>query len=242
MARGRRIILDSSDDELPDIRQIGSFQTKSSRDARPPPKQPEESANKGIVRRRKLGPISDGVLLRPAMGRGSSGTLFDDGDDNTLRERSTKPRRIELRTRRTKPSVRSFEVRESSEADSVQEETIIEDFSGVDESDFEASKSRDSEGDDSTDGLFLERSPPRLFKKIGSEPKARKVPRAKKRTPSPSAQLLAEAIEAHERDDTQESSSSKGIKSKSKAFLYRTEGSRGMMQTGPNGTFSDLRL
>lgn len=240
-ARGRRIIDDSSDDEFPDIRQIGSFQTKDSKDVQPPPvRQAEEPASKGVVRRRKLGPISDSAVFRPAMARETSGTIFDD-DDDAGRSKSTKPRRIELRIRQTKPVAKSFEIGDLSEADSVQEETIIEDFSCDDESDFEASQGSESEGDDPTAGLFLERSPPRSTIRPRGESRATKVFGARQRSPSPSAQLLAEAGKAFERGDAQESRSSKGAKSNGKPASRNAEGSRSITPTEPAGPFIKLK-
>ncbi|KUI72281.1 hypothetical protein VM1G_07985 [Cytospora mali] len=231
-ARTRRIINDSSDDEFPDIRQIGSFRTKGPKDARPPPaKQAEEPTSKGIVRIRKLGSISDNVLLRPATERSFSGTIFDDDDNETRRARSTKPQRIELRTRKSKPVVKNLEIEDFSESDSVQEETIIEDFLDDEESDFEASQSSNSEGEKSTSGLSLERSPPRSFSGSGGDSKTRKISSERERSPSPSAQLLAEAFEARGRHETQISSSREGSNSRRKTAPERYEEERSRMPT-----------
>ncbi|ROW00067.1 hypothetical protein VSDG_03511 [Cytospora chrysosperma] len=239
-ARGRRIIDDSSDDEFPDIRQIGSFQTKGSKEVPSPPARPAgESASKGMVRRRKLGPISDNAVLRPAMARETSGTIFD--DDDAGREKPTKPRRIQLRARKTTPVARSLEIGDSSEADSAQEETIIEDFSCDDESDFEASQGSESEEDNPAAGLFSERYPPRSSIRPRGGPKAMKVDGARKRSPSPSSQLLGEANEAFERSDTQESRSSRGAKSKGRTAPKNAEGSRSITPTDLAGPFTKFK-
>lgn len=241
-ARGRRIIDDSSDDEFPDIRQIGSFQTKGSKEVPPPPARPaEEPASKGMVRRRKLGPISDNAVLRPAMARETSGTIFDDDDDDAGREKPTKPRRIQLRARKTTPVAKSLEIGNLSEADLDQEETIIEDFSCDDESDFEASQDSESEEDDPVAGLFLDKSPPRSSIRPRGGPKAMKVDGARKRSPSPSSQLLEEANEAFERSDTQESRSSRGAKSKDRTASKYAEGSRSITPTDLAGPFTNLK-
>ncbi|ROW15774.1 hypothetical protein VPNG_02084 [Cytospora leucostoma] len=92
--RGRRIIVDSSDEEFPDIRQIGSSHTNRNKDARSSTKQPEESVTKSVVRRRKLGPISDNANFSPSLERSFSRTLFDD-DDAALEKSSRRPRRLE---------------------------------------------------------------------------------------------------------------------------------------------------
>lgn len=239
-ARGRRIIDDSSDDEFPDIRQIGSFQTKGSKEVPSPPARPAgESASKGMVRRRKLGPISDNAVLRPAMARETSGTIFD--DDDAGREKPAKPRRIQLRGRKTTPVARSLEIGDSSEADSAQEETIIEDFSCDDESDFEASQGSESEEDNPAAGLFSERYPPRSSIRPRGGPKAMKVDGARKRSPSPSSQLLEEANEAFERSDTQESRSSRGAKSKGRTAPKNAEGSRSITPTDLAGPFTKFK-
>lgn len=239
-ARNRRIIDDSSDDEFPDIRQIGSFQTKGSKDVPLPPARPAgESASKGMVRRRKLGPISDNAVLRPAMARGTSGTIFD--DDDAGREKPTKPRRIQLRARKTTPVAKSLEIGDLSEADSVQEETIIEDFSCDDESDFEASQGSESEEDDPAAGLFFNKSPPISSIRPRGGPKAMGVNGARKRSPSPSSQLLEEANEAFERSDTQESRSSRGAKSKGRAASKNAEGSRSITPTDLAGPFTNFK-
>ncbi|ROV90755.1 hypothetical protein VMCG_09417 [Cytospora schulzeri] len=251
-ARTRRIVDDSSDDEFPDIRQIGSFQTKSSssssRVARPPPpppppaRQAEESPSKGTVRRRRLGPISDNAVHRPSMARETSGTIFDD-DDDFGRRKLTKPRRTDFQPRRMMPIAKSLVIEDLSEADSVHEETIIEDFScDDDESDFIVpDQSSNSEREDPTAGLYTERSPSRSLKRLGGESRARKVSGANTRSPSPSSQLLAEASRARERGYMQESGSSRGIKSKSTSTSRNAEGSRSRTPTDLYGSFTKLK-
>lgn len=268
--RGRRIIADSSDEEFPDIRQIGSSHTNGNKDARSSTRQPEESVTKSVVRRRKLGPISDHAkfspsteisfartlfddddaslgkssrrprrlesILRPSTERSSPRTLFDD-DYAGLEKSSRRPRRLELKTRRPSP-VKSLEIETLSEADSVQEETTIEDFSADDGSDFEARSPR-SESDSSTGDLFLGRSPPRSVKRLEGGFEAKKASGAKARSPSPSAQLLAEASRAQERDDTQVYTTRRGPGSKSESTFRTTEGHKRAMHTG---LFSDLDM
>lgn len=234
MVRGRRIIDDSSDDEFPDLQDIGSFKVRSPNKVSigtPMTQKRQASSGDGTVRRRKLGVIADNPLLRP-FGDRSSSMSTPNKDEVPRKKKSVTPQRVELRTRKTKPVTTSVEVKDPalSEADSVQEETILEDFSEDEDagSDFEASHSEESDGYDSTADLFLSRSPSKS-KRVETEVKGRKVSgaREKNRSPSPSAQLLAEAIEAQERSNFRESSGGKNTKTRNKASFRRAgEGSR----------------
>lgn len=240
LVRGRRIIDDSSDEDFPDIRQIGSFQTKDSKNARPTPvKQAEDLTSKGVVRRRKLGPISDNAVLRPVMARGTSRTIFD--DDDTGQEKLTKPRRIELQARKAKPVGTRHEIQVSSDAESIQEETIIEDFSCDNESDFEASQNSDSEGDYPPAGLFLKQSPPKSSRRPRVGSSARREAHADRWSPSPSSQLLAEASEAQERGGAQESSSVRDIKSRYRPLSENAYGPRSTTPIDFAGPFTKLK-
>lgn len=216
--RGRRIIDDSSsdtdsNDEFPDLKDIAKIK---------PLKQTEQPTAKN-VRRRKLGAIADNPLLRP-FGVTALSTPVKK-DKASTKKKSTTPQRIELRTRKTKSIVTSLEVDDLSEAGSVQEETIIEDFSG---SDFDASQSSNEEhDDDATFGEARQRSPSKC-KGLSDESKTRKeTHRGAKRSPSPSAQLLAEAMEAEERQENRgsESSSSRGS-TENKNLKKKTDGAR----------------
>lgn len=239
LIRGRRIIDDSSDDEFPDIRQIGSFQTKDSRDARPPPTlQIDEPTSRSIVRRRKLGSVFDNAVVRPSMARGTSGTIFD--DDDTGQNKLTRPRRLDLQARKTEPADKKIEIELSSDAESVQEETIIEDFSFDNEFDSEDSQSSESEDEDPTSGLFVERSP-RPLKRPGGGFDEREYPSAKRQSPTPSLQLLAEAHEARERSGTRDPGSIGGSKSKSRPAFGNPNGLRSTAPTDLSGPFTKLK-
>lgn len=226
--RGRRIVEDScsdesnSEDELPDLRHISTYKLKAVNLA--PTKsigtpvihsQPAKSPVKSTVRRRKLGSIADNPLLRPLGDASFLTPATTTNGKTTAKEKATTPQRIELRTRKTQPT--SLEVDDFSEAGSIHEETILEDFSG---SDFEASQSSsEEEGDDDDDDDgdafifkdFVQPSP--------SKQKGRQLSRDRKSSPSPSAQLLAEATEAEQRNDTQRLEGSKGVKTFDKRQL-----------------------
>lgn len=206
MARGRRIVVDSDDDDdFPELQNLGRNRNQESRDLGGlSASHTEDATGKGTVRRRKLGALSDKTLLQPKMDRGSSRTIFDDDGDDFAR-----PRRTELRNTKPRPVVKSVEMDRCSDTDSMHEETIIEDFCDDDGSDFEASRISGSDESDFSDGEFLQRSPSRS-KRPGTEAKGRDRPAQSKRSPSPSAQLLSEAIEAQERNDLRQSGSDGG--------------------------------
>lgn len=231
MARGRRIVVDSSDDEFPELKDIVSFKAKASNKSASSPTTKTEPLcppNKSAVRRRKLGVIADNPLLRPLSDRGSSTSTPK--ETAPKKKSPTTPQRVELRTRKTKPIVNSIEVDDHSEAGSIQEETIIEDFSEDDDggSDFKGSGSSESEddGDDDHGSLFGEpsqRSPSKYKRTKGSqEPRPS---RGRRRSSSPSAQLLAEALEAEERSETHKSGSSCKTVAKNKASFTPADGS-----------------
>lgn len=245
--RGRRIIDDSSsdsnsdsnsDDDFPDLKDVVKApKLASARNTGLPVSQSEQPAAKS-VRRRKLGAIADNPLLRPLGGTTWSSSTPIEKNKAGARKKSITPQRIELRTRKTKSIVTSFEVDDSSEAGSIHEETIIEDFSG---SDFGASLSADEEeDDDSTFGEAPQRSPSKP-KGLGNVGKGKKTQRDRERSPSPSAQLLAEAMEAEERDDTQASESSRRS-TEAKAFKENAELSRCSPTSDPAEPLSRLRM
>lgn len=244
MARGRRIVVDSSDDEFPDLQDIVSFKAKASKNAGTSVAKPNQfDTNKNTVRRRKLGAIADNPLLRP-LGDGFFSTpARTNRDEIGPKRKSTTPQRIELRTRKTKPVVTSVEVNDVSETESVQEETVIEDFSEDDGgSDFEASESEAEEDDESTFGDFQQHSPSKS-KRTEQASEGRKAPRERKRSPSPSAQLLTEALEAEERDDARGSGSSRAEKyRRQKASSSKTEGPRMSQPDDLADPLSKLRM
>lgn len=222
MFRGRRVVDDSSDDEeIPDIKDLLVSKPKNleygNATGTPTAQIKTSTAKNGTVRRRKLGAmVLDNPLLRPIGGDMSSSSASvlagrDSEEDCDLPRRkksSTTPQRIALRTRKTKPVITSVELDdegEFSETGSVQEETILEDFSeggdDDDASDFEANQDEDSDDDDFT-AEFLSWSPSKFRRAVGRDSSEREVPASqeRKRSPSPGAQLLAEAIEAQERE------------------------------------------
>ncbi|KAJ0114380.1 hypothetical protein J7T55_010769 [Diaporthe amygdali] len=194
MARARRIVVDSSDDDFPELRDLGRNKAEERRSNGSSASQTESLPSKSTVRRRKLGAMNDNTLLRPKMDRGSSRTIFDDDGEEFVR-----PRRTELRNTKSRPVVKSVELDNYSDTDSMHEETIIEDFHDDDGSEFEASRVSGSDESDFTADEFLPRSPSKS-KRLGTEESERRGHGQAERSPSPSAQLLSEAIEAQERD------------------------------------------
>lgn len=218
MLRSRRIVDDSSDEEFPDIKDLLNTNLKkpaSSNCAITPQTQAKDSstAKNATVRRRKLGDVSVNNPLTRPLGSDrslSASTLFEKEDTESIprkKKLSTTPQRVELRTRKTKPIISSVELAQSdfSETGSFQEETILEGFSQGDDddaSDFEASQEADSDDDSFTAEFFLPRSPSKSRRVGGRDSSKREDAHGqrKKRSPSPGAQLLAEAIEAQERE------------------------------------------
>lgn len=131
------------------------------------------------------------------MDRESSRTIFDDED-------SVRPRRTELRITKPRPVVKSVELEYPSDTVSVHEETFIEDFCDDDGSDFEASRVSGSDEADSSDEEPLQK-PPSSTKRPETRGRGISKPGNSKRNHSPSAQLLAEAIEAQVRNDQRQS-------------------------------------
>lgn len=199
MARGRRIVVDSDDDDFPELQDLGRNRYKESTSFGLSARQTEDAATKGTVRRRKLGALSDNTLLRPKMDRGPSRTIFDDDGGDFAR-----PRRTELRTTKPRPVVESVEIDRCSDTDSIHEETIVEDFCDDDGSEFDASRISGSDESDFSDNESIRRSPSKS-KRPGSETKGRNKSEQAERSPSPGAQLLSEAIEARKRNDERQS-------------------------------------
>ena len=220
MARGRRIVVDSdSDSDFPELQDLSRDRKEQNRSLGLPASQTEDATSKSTVRTRKLGILSDTTLLRPKTDRGSSQTIFDDDGGDFIR-----PRRTELRTTKPRPVFQSVESDRYSDTDSMHEETTIEDFCNDDGSNFEASRISGSDEDRSSDEEFLQRSPSKL-KRLGTKVKGREKLGQAKRSPSPSAQLLSEALEAQERNDLRHSGS-EGDKAKSKAAYKKPSKSR----------------
>lgn len=218
MLRGRRIVDDSSDDEFPDIKDL-AFKPKKTENRNvigtPAAQTKESSAKNGTVRRRKLGAVVvDNPLLRPLSGdRTAPATILPDKERENYvprkKQGSTTPQRVELRTRKTRPIITSVELDEghcSDETGSVQEESILEDFSELDDDDasaFEASEDDDDFSDDNDFELkLMSRSPSKTRRAGGGNLSERDSAggRTKKRSPSPGAQLLAEFMQARERE------------------------------------------
>lgn len=202
MARARRIVFDSDDDDFPELQDLGRNREGQSGSLSQPASQPEDVSGRSTVRRRKLGALSERTLLRPQMDKKPSRTIFDDDQD------SARPRRTELRITKPRPVVKSVEIDYHSDTDSVHEETFVEDFCDDDGSDFEASRVSGSDEADSSDEEPLQRSPSRP-QRPGNEGRGMSKPAREqsKRSPSPGAQLLAEAIEAQARSDQRQSGS-----------------------------------
>lgn len=219
MTRGRRIVVDSDDDDFPDLQDFGRGRNEESSNYGLSATQTEDSTGKGTVRRRKLGALSDKTLLRPKMDRGPSRTIFDDDGDEF-----TRPRRTELRNIKPRPVVKSVELDHCSDTDSMHEETIIEDFCDDDGSDFEASRISGSDESDFSEEEFLQRSPSKS-KRPGTVRKGSSRSGQARRSPSPSTQLLAEAIEAQERNDLRRSGS-EGDRAKTKTTTKKASRSR----------------
>lgn len=219
MVRARRIVDDSDDEDFPELQDLGRNREEQSKRFGLSASQSEDVLSKGTVRRRKLGALSDKTLLRPKMDRVPSRTIFDDDGEDSAR-----PRRTELRITQPRTVVKSVEFDYSSGTDSMHEETLIEDFYDDDGSDFEASRVSGSDETDSSDEEPLQRSPSRS-KRQETEGRGRSKPGQSKRSPSPGAQLLAEAIEAQERNDQRPSSSEDG-RPKKKTASKKTSNSR----------------
>ncbi len=199
-ARPTTIWNDSDDDEFPDLDALISrkktTQVQARKDAqtpRPPKPTARQKANglatPATVRRRKLGPLTDNLLLRawkPDSDR-------EDGEENLplhQEEEVTRPRRarIELRTRTIKPAVvvpSSPAEQDDTYVSAREEVTIIEEASIFDDT-FHSCGSEGSEFDihEDEDEDFVAEYPPRG---LATKPKAqvqdgKKAPRARKET------------------------------------------------------------
>lgn len=235
MARGRRIVIDSDDDDFPELQDLGRSRDEERRKFSLSATRTEDTISKGTVRRRKLGALSDKTMLRPKMDRVPSRTIFDDDVEDSAR-----PRRTELRITKPRPVVKSVEIDRCSDTDSMHEETLIEDFCDDDGSDFEASRISGSEESDFSGEEFLQRSPSRL-KRPGTETKGSNKSGQAKRSPSPSAQLLSEAIEALERNDLRQSGS-EGGGAKSKTTSKKASKSRDITPSDLTRPLSKLNM
>lgn len=242
--RGRRIIDDSSsnsdsDDEFPDLKdiiQVKALKVAPAKNVDTPVIQPEKPAAKS-VRRRKLGAIADNPLLRP-LGEKSLSTPGRK-DEAAAKKKSTTPQRIELRTRKTKPVITSFDIGDSSEAESIHEETIVEDFSG---SEFDASQSSDEEEDNHSEFGEVPQPSPSKSKGLGTRSTGEEAHREMESSPSPSAQLRAEAMEAEERDNNPVSERNSRGSTESRAFISKAESTRRSPTNDLAGPRAMLRL
>ena len=180
---------DDDDDEFPDIGalvgrkqlqvQEDASATRSKAKGRKKTEEPAKSAP--AVRRRKLGPLTDNLLLR-AWTPDSVGDRKE--EKRSLNERqATIPRRarVELRTRSTKPAaaIPPSPADEEEEYVSAQEEvTIIEEVSMFDDTfhscDSEGSEFSGHEDSEEGDGDFFADSPPR---KASTKPRIQVKPR-----------------------------------------------------------------
>jgi hypothetical protein len=175
LAKPRTTHSDDDDDEFPDIDALVSrkkLQTdapKARRKATAPLRTGEASRPPpSTVRRRKLGPLTDNLLLRAWTP--DSAEEDREGGNSHRENESSEPRRtrVELRTRKTKPAavLPSSPPNQDEEYVSAQEEvTIIEDVSMFDDTfhscNSEESAFSGSEDAEEEDEDFLANSPPR---------------------------------------------------------------------------------
>ncbi len=147
----------SDDDEFPDLDALVSSKKLQDR---------EDAPTKTAIRRRKLGPLTDNLLLKawtPGPSRKST------EERHSLEEReATKPRRarVELRTRNTKPvaAIASSPAGQDEEYVSAKEEiTLIEEVSIIDDTfhSCDSDGSESSEYEDKEDDDFLAEFLPR---------------------------------------------------------------------------------
>ncbi|PSR97748.1 SprT-like family-domain-containing protein [Coniella lustricola] len=215
MSRARRIVWDSSEDELPDLKDITPLRTKRGNNIntsaiQSPTTNADHSAAvppRSTIRRIKFGSkLTDNPLLRPLA---STYTPRSPSKHNVARleERpraSRTPQRTELQTRDAKKQRPCRDLADSSENESVQEQTITEDFSEDDGlSDFIVHSDTDLDEDSFDVGGSVPRSPPQPRGKQAGESKWQSTSQRNQTqgSPSPTSQLLAEALDAEERDE-----------------------------------------
>ncbi|KAK4034534.1 SprT-like family-domain-containing protein [Parachaetomium inaequale] len=176
LAKPRATRSDDDDDEFPDIDALVSRKKlqaeddapKARRKATGPLRTGDATKPPTTVRRRKLGPLSDNLLLRAWTP--DSAEEDREGGYSRRENESSEPRRtrVELRTRKSKPTavLPSSPLNQDEEYVSAQEEvTIIEDVSVFDDT-FHSCNSEDSafsgsEDAEEEDEDFLADSPPR---------------------------------------------------------------------------------
>lgn len=211
MSRARRIVWDSSEDELPDLKDITSFRKRRINDASAI-HTPTTTANRSAaapprstIRRIKLGSRhQDNPLLRPLESTYSprSPSKYSAARRHEEARISAAPPKIELRTRPTKQKEPHSDLGDLSETDSVQEQTITENFSddGDDGSNFQDNLDSELEDDGFDFGGFVPQSP---TKPRGKQDQGRVQTASQRwqRSPSPNAQLFAETLEAEERGE-----------------------------------------
>lgn len=152
----------SDDDEFPDIdglvngKKPGSLKnaSKSRQNQNRPLKVEEPTKPASTVRRRKLGPLTDNLLLRAWIPDNAE----DDGERRNLgrKRENIEPRRtrVELRTRKSKPAaaLASSPLQDEEYVSAQEEVTIIEDVSMFDGT-FHSCNSEASEGSEGSESL-----------------------------------------------------------------------------------------
>lgn len=173
-------LVDSSDDEFPDLNSLANrsnpktcLKTATER-AEGQARSPAKVAAKTPLRRRKLGQLADNALLRPW---GSDGRLLSDSGGSSLPEDSgsiSRPR-VQLRARKKKTTVDTEPVQDEDAHLSTEERVpIVEETPIDDSSEFQDSAAFDSSAEDED-----------TFDDILSEPLARGKPPTEKARSSP---------------------------------------------------------
>ena len=145
----------SSDDEFPDLDSLAGWSgkghtrlnTPSTTLEKGPKSNPRLTTGTPTLQRRKLGQVTDNVLLRSLGNQASTpvpSSLAELGENN----KKSRPR-VQLRTRQQSRPVKTMPVAESSDSFSEKEEiTFVTEASADDSSEFQGSLTSDSEDED----------------------------------------------------------------------------------------------